>query len=409
MFHRLRTLAETYPRQFWLLTSGMLVSTIGSSMVWPFLTIYLTRKLDLPLFSIATLFTVSAITDLIFSFIAGPIVDKTGRKRVMVFSLIANGLTNVLMSQAGSLEAFAILMAMNGAINPLYRIGADAMLADLVPAEKRAGAYSWTRMANNLGIALGPAIGGFVSVGSYTASFLIAASGLVFYGLLVGFFARETIPQKASGSPRWVETLGGYNKVVKDSTFISFAAAIAVNTICAVMIWQLMSVYANKNYGISESQYGLIPSTNAAMVVLLQYAITLFTKRRPPLLMASLGSLIYAVSAGLVAFATDFWGFWACMVLMTFGELILVPTATTWVANRAPADMRGRYMSLYGLTWSVARGIGPAYGGLLNDNLGPRFMWVGSFAVGLIASLWLLLLFRKTAKAGTSQAMQNYN
>lgn len=409
MIQRLRLVASEYPSQFWLLTWGMLVSTIGSSMVWPFLTIYLTKKLSLPLFTIATLFAISAVTDLIFSFIAGPIVDKTGRKRVMVFSLIANGIVNIMMSQAGTLEAFAILMALNGAINPLYRVGADAMLADLVPGEKRAGAYSWTRMANNLGIALGPTLGGFISTGSYTASFLIAAAGLVFYGLLVGFFAKETIPQQGTTPARWTETLGGYKKVVKDGAFISFSAAIAINTICAVMIWQLMSVYANTNYGISESQYGLIPSTNAAMVVLLQFMITRFTKRRPPLLMAALGALIYAVSAGMVAFATDFWGFWSCMVLMTFGELILVPTATTWVANRAPADMRGRYMSLYGLTWSIARGIGPAYGGLLNDNLGPRYMWIGSFAVGLIASTWLLLLFRRMARTAAARGASNYN
>ena len=47
------------------------------------------------------------------------------------------------------------------------------------------------------------------------------------------------------------------------------------------------------------------------------------------------------------------------LVLMTLGELILVPTATTYAANQAPADMRGRYMSLYSLTRPAASGTGP--------------------------------------------------
>ncbi len=398
MIQRLRRVAHTYPRQFWLLTAGMLISTIGSSMVWPFLTIYLSKRLALPLFSIATLFTVNAIADLAFSFIAGPIVDRTGRKRVMVISLVVNGLGNLAMSQADSLGMFAILMAVNGAANPLYRIGADAMLADLIPPDSRPQAYSLTRMANNLGIALGPAIGGIVAAGSYTTSFMLAASGLIFYGLLIALFARETLPKGAAVTARKVEPFGGYATVLKDRGFVSFTAAIAINTVCAVLIWQLMGVYANSNYNVSESVYGLIPSTNAAMVVLLQFLVTLFTKRYPPLRMAALGAFIYAISTLGVSLATGFTGFWICMVVMTFGELVLVPTATTYVANHAPADMRGRYMSFYGLTWSIARGIGPAYGGLLNDNLGPKFIWYGGFVVGMIAVTWLLIQSRQAAR-----------
>ena len=46
---------------------------------------------------------------------------------------------------------------------------------------------------------------------------------------------------------------------------------------------------------------------------------------------------------------------------MTIGELILVPTSSTYVANLAPIDKRGRYMSLYGLSWPVGAGIGPLW------------------------------------------------
>ena len=140
------------------------------------------------------------------------------------------------------------------------------------------------------------------------------------------------------------------------------------------------------------------------MVVFFQFLVTRFTKRFPPVYMVALGALVYAISAGSVALANRFWGFWLSMVIMTSGELILVPTATTYVANRAPADMRGRYMSMYGLTWSIARGIGPAYGGFLNDNLGPKFIWIGALAVGLVSVSWLLMLARRSQKSVLSKA-----
>jgi len=329
-------------------------------------------------------------------------VDKAGRKWIMVISLVGNGIINILMAGAGSLEVFAVLMALNGMVNPLYRIGADAMMADLIETERRPEAYSLMRMGNNLGISLGPMLGGFVVVASYSTAFIIAASGLIFYGILLFFLAKETLSR--AGPTQRVEAPGGYGPVAKDRFFLSFTGAVAVNTIVAAMMWQLLAVYASTNFNISESQYGFLPTTNALMVVFFQFLVTRFTKRFPPVYMVALGALVYAISAGSVALANSFWGFWLSMVIMTSGELILVPTATTYVANRAPADMRGRYMSLYGLTWSIARGIGPAYGGFLNDNLGPKFIWIGALAVGLVSVSWLLMLARRSQKSVLSKA-----
>ena len=396
MINNLRTAAREYPRQFWLLFTGLVISAVGSSMVWPFLTIYLTKRLQLPLLTVASLFTINAVCDLAFSFISGPIVDRFGRKWVMIISLVGNGVVNILMAGASSLGVFAVLMGLNGVVNPLYRVGADAMLADMIAPGRRPEAYSVIRMGNNLGISLGPVLGGLVVASSYATAFMMAASGLIFYGVLLIFMAKETLVRgQASGGGQGA----GYGLVLKDRHFLSFSGAVAVNTIVAAMMWQLTAVYTNTNYGISESLYGLLPTTNALMVVLLQYFVTRFTRHHPPLFMVALGALGYTLGAVCVMLSGSFAGFWLSFVVMTLGEMTLVPTATTYVANMAPADMRGRYMSLYGTTWSIARAIGPAYGGLLNDNLGPKFIWLGAAAVGLVSVTWLTLMGRaKEAK-----------
>ena len=87
----------------------------------------------------------------------------------------------------------------------------------------------------------------------------------------------------------------------------------------------------------------------------------------------------------MVVLGRGFFGFWISMVVMTLGELALMPTSTSYAANLAPPDRRGRYMSLYNLTWSVAMGIGPVFGGLLNDRLGPWAIWLGGLVVGLFS------------------------
>jgi predicted MFS family arabinose efflux permease len=52
-------------------------------------------------------------------------------------------------------------------------------------------------------------------------------------------------------------------------------------------------------------------------------------------------------------------------------------------------------MSLYGLTWGVATGIGPVLGGLLNDRLGPTAIWYGGAVIGLTSGLLFLGLVQR--------------
>jgi MFS family permease len=111
--------------------------------------------------------------------------------------------------------------------------------------------------------------------------------------------------------------------------------------------------------------------------------------------MLTLGTVFYAAATTLIAFSSGFWGFWCCMVIMTVGELILIPTSTTYTASLAPADMRGRYMSLYGLTHNVASGIAPLMGGFLSDAIAPRATWFGGGILGVISVFAFLLLSRR--------------
>lgn len=374
---------------------GMLISTIGSSMIWPFLMIYVRQKVDMPLTQAASLMTINATAGIIAAMIAGPITDRIGRKWVMVFSLAGNGLVYFFMSGAHSYLAFAVLMTFSGSFNPLYRVGADAMLADLIPSEKRADAYALMRLSNNAGISLGPTIGGFISSVSFAITFFCAGTGMIIYSLLLAFFAYETLPKQVEWPQQAKMVLGGYTQVFRDRQFLSFVGAFILAQMCATMIWILMPVYANGIYNVPESQYGFIPTTNALMVVFLQVFITQITKRYRPLIVMMVGTFFYALGVGSVALGHSFLGFWVSIIIMTVGELILMPTASAYAASLAPLEMRGRYMGITGLTWSTAAGIAPILGGYLNDNIAPVATWYGGFVIGVIGIFWFFIISRR--------------
>jgi MFS family permease len=377
--------------------TGMLISSIGGSMVWPFLMIYASEKLSLPLSQVTSLMTINALAGLTSALIAGPLIDRLGRKWIMVFSLSMNGLAYMALSQANTYPAFALLMALSGAVNPLYRVGSDAMLADLIPMNQRVDAFSVIRLSNNIGVALGPAIGGFIATRSYTIAFLGAMVGMVTYSILLTLRAKETLPKnyQIDTEKAAPEKFGGYIPILKDGPFMGFIIAFMLVLSCAVLIWVLLGVYAKENFAIPENQYGWIATTNAVMVVLFQIPITGITKNFPHLKVIIVAAVLYTLAVTSIAFGAGFWWFWSSMVILTIGEMLLMPTSSTYVANLAPPDKRGRYMSLYGLTWGTAAGIAPLIGGFLNDSFGPRTIWLGGGLVGLIGTLGFGLLFYK--------------
>jgi MFS family permease len=366
----------------------LLIGTIGSSMVFPFLTIYVSEQLDLPLTDVASLITLNGLVGLAASFVAGPITDRFGRKWVMVFSLAGNGVTYLLFRQAETFLFFAVLMAMRGLFHPMYKVGTSAMVTDLVTPEQRVDAFALMRTADNLGIAIGPAIGGFVAATSYDASFTSAAMTLLFFGLSIALFARETVPRETPETALAAKKRpsAGYGEVIKDRQFLAFVFSFTLFKICSVMLWALLAVYAKQNYGLPENQYGFIPTTNALMVVLFQVAATRFTRRYLPLPVMAIGTAVYALGVASIAAGQGFWGFWLSFVVVTVGELMIMPTSTTFVANLAPIDKRGRYMSFFSLSQGAGRGIAPLLGGLLNDNIGPRAIWYGGGLIGLASA-----------------------
>jgi MFS family permease len=399
MLQQAHNALNKYPRQFWLMFVGMLISTIGTSMIWPFLTIYVSKQLSVSLTAVTSLLTLNASVGIVSSFLGGPLIDKVGRKWIMAFSLASNGLAYVFLGNASTFLHFAVLMSITGAVNPLYRTTADTMMADLIPIEKRADSYALMRLSNNLGISIGPLIGGFVASSSYTIAFYCAAAGMITYSLLIVLFARETMPDRPA-DPEEIqsrkERFGGYPAILKDVTFMSFVVNFTMATICAVMMWTVMPVYANQRFNVPENVYKWIPATNAIMVVTLQTLITGRTKRFSPLPVMMAGAFFYMAGVGSVAFATAFRGFWISMVIMTIGELILMPTSSTYAANLAPSEKRGRYMSLYSLGWPAATGIGPLIGGVLNDSIGPRSIWFGGATIGLVSVIIFLFLSRRS-------------
>ncbi|MGI6259425.1 MAG: MDR family MFS transporter [Anaerolineaceae bacterium] len=391
-----------YPIQFWLLIFGLVVSTTGTTMVWPFLTIYASETLSLPMAAVTSLMTFNSISGLIASILAGTLVDYFGRKSIMVFGVFGMALVYLSYIFANEFWQFGLLMFLSGSFSPLYRIGTDAIVADMLPAEERAQAYGFLRMGRNIGVALGPILGGIVLSSSYNIGFVSAALALATYGIITLLFLKETLERK-TGEKR--ESLGDQFRVMhqamRNKAFMRMLGSFTLMEICATLMWVILAVYIKQNFGIQEDQYSWIPTTNALMVIFLQVGITRLTSRHDPHRVMPIGAAFYPLAMLIVAYSTNFWGFLLAMVVMTFGELITAPTATAYVANLAPADQRGRYLGFFGLNWFIALSIGPMGAGILTDKFSIQTPWFVGAVVGVLSVLafWSLRQIGKAPEA----------
>ena len=340
MARNFRGFFNQYDPQFWLMVFGVFISTAGASMIMPFLMIYATGKLGIPLSAAVTLISISAGTTIFSSFLAGSLADKVGRKLIMNLSLTINGLAYLGMRFALTYPSLAVLMFLIGLSNALYSVGADAMMADLVPSEKRVDAYAINRIMNNAGFAIGPAVGGFLAASSYHLAFLAGAAGMLTYSALLFLRARETLHKNAGPSIQKHSLAGGYGRVFRDRKYLAFIGALGLGLTAPGMLWVLLAVYTKTNFGLPENVYGWIPTTNALMCVFVQYMVTRVTRRHRTMPVIAAGMLIYAVGVGSVALMSGFWGFWISMVIMTSGELMLMPTASIGSAGDRPSVMR---------------------------------------------------------------------
>ena len=188
---------EVYPGQYWLLFWATLLFRASFSMMWPFTTIYVRERLDIAVTTATLLLSVQAAASLITIVVVSSLMDRFGRKNAMIVGVVAEALVLAGMTVADSLGVWIALMALHGALNPLFSVGVNTMITDLIAPEQRAPAFALNRMVSNAGIAVGPVIGGLLAQISFELIFLSIAG--VFLALAAAMAATlgETVPDAA--------------------------------------------------------------------------------------------------------------------------------------------------------------------------------------------------------------------
>lgn len=401
MFSRLTKIYHEFPRLFWVVVGVSFIDGIGSTLLFPFFALYITQKFNVGMTEAGILLGMSSLFGLIGSTIGGALTDKFGRKQLILFGLVFSAVSTLTFGLVNQISVLYPLMVVVGLLSNVAHPAHDAMIADILPEKQRQEGFGILRVAGNFAWIIGPTIGGFVANIDFFYLFIIDAVVSCLVAVIIFRVIPETKPEPRAHeqSESFLQTVFGYRIVLKDLAFMAFMVAGMLMLIVYQQMYGSLSVYLRDNHGINPSGYGFLMTTSAITVVLFQFWVSRVIKHRPPFLMMALGTIFYMIGFTLFGLVTAYFLFALNIVIITIGEMIVVPTSQAIAANFAPETMRGRYMAIFGLSWAIPSTIGPGAAGYILDHYNPNLLWyLGGVICGLSVLAYYFLHLRLGAR-----------
>jgi len=410
MFTRFNKTYHEFPRLFWVVVAIRFIDGIGGTLLFPFFALYITQKFNVGMTQAGILLGMSSLFGLVGSMFGGALTDKFGRKQLILFGLIFSAVSTLGFGLVNDFNILYPLVIVVGLLSSISHPAHEAMIADILPEKKRQEGFGILRVVANFSWIIGPTIGGFLASINFFYLFLIDSIISCIVAVIIYRIIPETKPaaHALEKAESFLKTMAGYRFVLRDTAFVSFIIANIIMLLVYQQMYGSLSVYLRDNHGINPQGYGFLMTTSAITVVLFQFWLTRQIKHLPPFLMMAFGTIFYMIGFALFGIVTTFILFALNIVIITIGEMIIMPTSQALVAGFAPAEMRGRYMAVAGLSWAIPSTIGPGAAGYILDNYNPNLLWyIGGALCGVsVLAYYALHLHLGTRKEFASTKEQ---
>ena len=396
----LTNLYHEFPPRFWIVVGVHFIDKIGGTLAFPFFALYITGKFNVGMTEAGILLGLLSLAGIVGSVVGGGLTDRFGRRKLILFGLVASALSALTF---GSVNTFVWLFPVAAFVGVFSEVGGPAhaaMIADILPREQRQEGFGILRVVGNMAWLVGPTVGGFVARSSFFALFVIDATISCIVAVLFYLFMEETrpSPHEHDRNEGFFETFRNYRVVLADKPFVAFLVAAVLMGTVYIQMYNSLSVYLRDHHGIGPQGYGVLLTSSAITVICFQIWTMRVIKRYPQFLMMAFGTMFYLVGFGMFGVVSAYWLFVLAVVIITVGEMIVMPTSQTLAAGFARTDMRGRYMAVFALSVSIPAAVGPLAAGIVLDNYRPSLLWYLAAALCAISATAFYTLHLKLSR-----------
>ena len=361
-----------------------LVGSAAGSATWSFMAIWAVEELGAKA-ALPFAFLVGAILSGLSGFAGGYLSDRIGRRRVI---LIGNGIMVgyplLLLALSDAKWAGLAALALAGVFGSLGGSVSQAMVADLVAPERRQAAYASVRVAANMGVVVGPPLGGLLLVlGSWSALFPCVAvlSGIAW------FVAYRYLPHRGAFAPDGPPERGSLSVILADRRFLIFLGSAVFAWLTYVAYEVVLPVSLVDGYGYQPSAWGFLVWINPLLVALFQVRLTRLATPLPAAPKLVLALLVMGLPFLVLVWSQSLAAILFVLVVFVVGEMLWVPTSQAVVAQLAPADIRGAYMGAFGSAPAIGFALAPLIGLQVRNSFGDEATWAMFAAIGVVAAV----------------------
>jgi predicted MFS family arabinose efflux permease len=369
-----------------------LAGSIAGSSTFTYLGIWAIKDLHAPQGRLAFAYLGGAILAGVTGYIGGHWSDKVGRRPMILVGWGFQAIVPLLLIAVGThLNAGLVLLALLPVFGSLGGAADQAMVADLVAPERHEAAYASVRVASNLGVTIGPPIGGLLLIGNHWSHLFLGTFVLGTIGFAIAY---RFIPRGGAYAPEGPPERGSLAVIMRDGPFLLFMASSVFATMTYVATETLLPISATTTHHLAPAAWGFLMIVNPLLVTVFQLRLSRWTAGIP----ASVKLGVAMPMMGVPFLLLNWNGSAPMIALVIFvfvvGEMLWVPTSQAVVAALAPSDIRGAYMGAFGGTWSVGWAATPFLGLQVRDAYGDAKMWVCVAAVGVVAGVLGLVAAR---------------
>jgi MFS family permease len=384
------------PHNMWVLFWATLINRSGT-MVLPFLVLYMTKHFNYSEADAGLVLAVYGVGALITAPTIGKISDKVGSFKIMKASLFLTGFMFFIYTFISSyylILGFTFLLAV---INEAFRPANLSLISEVVTPAQRRTAFALNRLAINLGMSIGPVVGGLLTLINFSIIFYVDGITSLIAALFLVTSKWKKIEEPEDSSVLIGNGEGKHLGALRDKNLVFFLLALIPVAMVFFQHMSTMPLFLVQDLGFSPATYGALTIVNTGLIILIEVPLNNYLSTWSDKKNLTIGATLTAIGFGGMAFAHDILFLIITIVIWTFGEMIVFPASAAYVSEIAPVKKRGEYMGFFQMSFSISFMVGPWLGTLILENFGSFSLWTAAFAFCVVSAIMMQNLNTKTA------------
>lgn len=395
-------LRQVLPERGLSLFSTFFVWSVGSGSMQLARPLF-AASFGVPVLLVALITASNAIARLIAAPVTGLLVDRFGRRPLVVAGALLRGLSALAIYFCTSYEQFLVLEFLGGIGISVFNTGSSVIIADLSGPQNRGRAVALRTTSLRLGQVSGPFFGTLIAVAfDLRAVFLFNAVTKLLTLAMVLALIGETQPERPArraGAPRERLDLSPF---LSRGFVAVMGATLAINMAGGGGAFQaVFPLHAQQAAGMGTGDVGNMITLAAVIAFVVAYPNGMLVDRFGRKVTLIPGLLVLAVAVALLGGAESYVAIVVAVCLLGVGEGASMGTSQVFAMDLAPADRRGAFLGVWSLFQSLGGVVAPLAVGLVAQGFG---FGVAFYGVAACVAAAALLVWRWGPETGARRA-----